>query len=53
MKPFAAAFSDKRTWQESFEALKKYKAKHGDCLVPIHNYRDDPALGGKPQGRCR
>jgi Helicase associated domain len=23
-----------RTWQENFDALLKYKAEHGDCLVP-------------------
>lgn len=36
----------KRTWQESFEALVNYKNRHGDCLVPIHNYQEDLALGG-------
>ena len=36
----------KRTWQESFEALKRYKDKHGDTFVPIHTCKEDPALGG-------
>ena len=36
----------KRTWEESFVALKAYKAIHGDCLVPIHTHYEDPALGG-------
>ena len=27
-----------------FERLKKYKEKHGDCLVP-QKYEDDPELG--------
>jgi hypothetical protein len=27
----------KRAWEETFELLKQYKEKHGDCLVP-YNY---------------
>ena len=30
-------------WFEKYEALKRYRAKHGDCLVPS-NYPDDPPL---------
>ena len=29
----------KRTWEECFEVLRKYKEVHGDCLVPS-NYAD-------------
>lgn len=36
----------KRSWQESFEALKRYKERHGNTLVPVHNCKEDPALGG-------
>jgi Helicase associated domain len=36
----------KRTWEESFAALQKYKEEHGNCLVPIHSYHEDSALGG-------
>merc|ERR1712157_160264 len=31
-------------WDENYENLKKYKNKHGDCLVP-KDYKDDPRLG--------
>jgi hypothetical protein len=34
----------KRTWDESFEALKVYKSKHGDCNVPLR-YKQDQRLG--------
>lgn len=37
---------NKRTWDESLEALLAFKAKTGHCLVPIHNYVEDLALGG-------
>lgn len=36
----------KRTWIESFEALKRYKERHGNTLVPVHTCKEDPALGG-------
>ena len=42
----AAPANRKRTWEESFDALKLFKAKTGHCLVPIHNYAEDLALGG-------
>ena len=42
----SAPANRKRTWEESFEALKLFKAKTGHCLVPIHNYAEDLALGG-------
>merc|ERR1712157_529366 len=31
-------------WDENYENLKKYKNKHGSCLVP-KDYKDDPRLG--------
>merc|ERR1712174_159930 len=31
-------------WDENYENLKKFKNKHGDCLVP-KDYKDDPRLG--------
>merc|ERR1712157_641378 len=31
-------------WEKNYENLKKYKNKHGDCLVP-KDYKDDPRLG--------
>jgi len=36
----------KRTWDESYQALVKFKEKNGHCLVPIHSHKEDPALGG-------
>mmetsp|Transcript_7266 Transcript_7266/g.9411 ORF Transcript_7266/g.9411 Transcript_7266/m.9411 type:complete len:320 (-) Transcript_7266:270-1229(-) len=31
-------------WSDMFERLKKYKEKHGDCIVP-QKYKGDPNLG--------
>merc|ERR1712157_67074 len=31
-------------WDDNYENLKKYKNKHGNCLVP-KDYKDDPRLG--------
>ena len=33
---------NRNIWLNKFETLKKYKKKHGDCLV----LRNDPNLGG-------
>ena len=35
----------KRTWDESYQILAKFKQKHGHCHVPLR-YKDDRALGG-------
>lgn len=34
----------KRTWDDMYGRLKKYKEENGDCLVPTH-YKKDPKLG--------
>jgi hypothetical protein len=34
-----------RQWEELSTRLKKYKEKHGDCLVP-QDWEEDPQLGG-------
>ena len=31
-------------WDENFNKLKAFKAKHGHCNVPEKNYPDDPSL---------
>ena len=36
----------KRSWEESYQALKKFKEKTGHCQVPVHNYQEDLRLGG-------
>ncbi|WP_146447634.1 helicase associated domain-containing protein [Bythopirellula polymerisocia] len=37
--------SHEAAWEEMFQALKKYKAKHGDCLVPWR-WSDNEKLAG-------
>ncbi|CAB9498093.1 helicase [Seminavis robusta] len=34
----------RRSWEESFQALARYQAENGDCDVPA-KYKQDPALG--------
>lgn len=40
----AKDLDNKRKWRIMFEELKRYKAEHGDCLVPAR-YQTNPKLG--------